>query len=113
MDTDEQQRIADLAEPGHWHWVSQRLPGLNIDDRTGPDVLPQWLQEAPVRLQPQAQALLRALSAHHWNIELGAGATLVLRCAEGAWRLQLRQIPSPGIAAIDRLLPAAPPPPQV
>ena len=103
MDTDEQQRIADLAEPGHWHWVSQQLPTLNIDDRTGPDVLPQWLQEAPVRLQPQAQALLRVLSAHHWSIELQGGAALVLRCAAGAWRLQLRQIPAHGIASIERL----------
>jgi hypothetical protein len=109
MDTDEQQRIADLAEPGHWHWVSQRLPALNIDDRSGPEVLPQWLQAVPVRLQPQAQALLRSLSAHHWNIELEAGARLVLRCAEGAWRLQLRQVPSPGIASIERL-PVTPPP---
>ena len=99
----EQQHIADLCLPGSWQTVGHVLPAMRLPDDAGPALVPQWLAECHVRLQPQAQALLRTLSTQRWSVRPRGDSGLLVYTPTGAWRLQLRQVPGLGIEAIQAL----------
>lgn len=113
LSTEQHQAIANNCLPMSWQmlgsWRLQHLGSLN----DGPEVIADWLADAPLRSKALGEQMVRRLSERLWRVELLAdGATasvaaagvrkLCVTCGGQRWILWLQPRPQLQLLRIEQ-----------